>query len=150
MIKQYLSPGKWEGEGILKLSMFEEALPMHVHLHVCYESPETDEIHCEVEYNVLGYEEVMKHSYYFSHEYKDKFVVTYENKAWGRVQGKGFITKKFIGIEYLDNHARFEGFETYKFEDKNNLYFTGEFTTPDGLRSESAVNVAKQVEKSLL
>lgn len=143
MLQGLLKTGVWVGEGVLRLSMFEEVFPMKGIFYVAPLSVDSQELSCLAEYRIAGYRDLIINYYNVHTFYRNKFTVAFENLEWGRVEGKGFLEKDYIGIEYGLNHAGFEGFESYQFNE-DTFHLTQQYTIGNGLRSEGEITATKR------
>lgn len=143
MLQGHFKTGVWVGEGVLRLSMFEEVFPMKAVFYIAPLSADSQEVSLLAEYRVAGYREQILNYYNFTSFYKNAFAVSFENLEWGKVEGRGFLEKGYVGIEYPLNHAGFEGFESYEFSE-DSFRLTQQYTIGDGLRSEAEVTLKKR------
>lgn len=144
MMEEFFKEGIWQGSGALTLSMFEEKLPLTSRFTIQSDYSDSQEIHFIAEYKVEGYSEILVNSYHFMQFFKMNFRSTLENDSWGKVEGTGFISQQFIGIEYGKNHAGFFGFEAFQFLPDGTLHLRSEFSTGAELRSELDVKMVKK------
>ncbi len=136
------SPGKWLGEGRIRLNQFEEDLVFFTRWTVQQE--EDDEIECIQEIQVKGLSDIMVNHFRIFQIESSTFSLVMDNHAIGTVQGKGILHEQAIGWEFRVLELDFEGFEYYEKESEEAYIMRGEFATTDQLRTTLQGRIWKQ------
>ena len=140
------TPGKWLGEGKIRLNMVTEELPFFTRWTIS--AIEDGEIECIQEIQVKGLSEVMMNHFFISKILPNSFSVFMENHAIGKVNGTGIINESLIGWEFRVNELGFEGFEYYQKQSEDEYLMRGEFATIDQLRTEIRGKIWKQSHRA--
>ncbi len=140
------SPGKWLGEGKIRLNMVEEELSFFTRWTINQE--EDGSIECVQEIQVKGLSEVMSNHFRLSNIHSATFSVFMENHAIGKVEGTGIIDESHLGWEFRVKELGFEGFECYEKQEDNSYLMKAEFATVDQLRTTIQGKIWKQVAPS--
>jgi hypothetical protein len=128
-----LLPGKWIGEGKICLNMVEEELIFFTRWTI---SPEDSGcIECKQEIEVKGLSDLMINYFRITNINSNTFILSMENHAVGKVEGKGVISESRLGWEFRDEELGFEGFESYEKQDDDSYLMQAEFSTNDQLRT---------------
>lgn len=136
------SPGKWLGEGRIRLNQFEEDLVFFTRWTVRAE--EEHEIECIQEIQIKGIGDIMVNHFSIFQIESSGFSLVMDNHAVGTIQGKGILHEQAIGWEFRVPEIGFEGFEYYEKESEESYLMRGEFATTDQLRTTLQGRIWKQ------
>lgn len=129
------SPGSWQGEGKITLSMVEEEL----HFNTCWNVQTRDftgKVHGFQDIQINGLSEGMRNELTF-YEFQNKnFIVDMENQNLGKIVGSGVYDENLIGWEFRNPEMSFEGFEMYHLQPDGSYLMKGEYVTSDQFRTQ--------------
>lgn len=128
-----LSPGVWEGSGIISFSMADDVLHFKTRWTVLPQ--EEGKIYFSQLLDVNEYTDKMQNSFCISDLSQDKFHIQLENQLAGKVQGEGLISPQSIAWEFRRKDQEFEGFEIYERQEEGTYKMRAEFTAGEGLRT---------------
>ncbi len=142
-----LTPGRWLGEGKIKLSMIEEELAFLTRWKI--EQDDLGGMECVQEIQVKGLSEVMINHFHLFDQTAVSFSLFMESHVIGRVQGIGIINENVIGWEFRSEEVGFEGFELYEKQSDDLYHVKGEFSSSDQFRTSIQGKIWKQSLPSL-
>ena len=137
------SPGKWLGEGKIRLNMLEEELSFFTRWSIGIE--EEGSIECVQEIQVKGLSDIMVNQFRLSNIQPSGFSLLMENHAIGKVEGVGIISETLVGWEFRVKDLGFEGFEYYEKQLDDSYLMKGEFSTVDQLGTNIQGKIWKQM-----
>lgn len=128
------TPGKWLGEGTIKLNMAKEEMRFFTRWTIG-EKDQSGIITTSQEIEISGIGDLMKNEFLFSKIKEDSFAIELENQSLGKVIGKGVITKKIIAWEFRQGNLGFEGLELYELDGKDKYKVHAEYATTEDFRT---------------
>jgi len=135
-------PGKWLGEGKIRLSLSEEELYFFMRWNI--KEAEEGVIVCTQEIQVKGLSEVMVNHLEIFDVVPSTFLLRMENHAVGKIEGKGVISDALVGWEFRMQEIGFEGFELYEKLPNGTYQVRGEFASGDLFRTQIDGKIWKQ------
>ncbi len=136
-------PGKWVGEGMIRLNMVEEELIFFTRWNIGVE--DSGCIECKQEIEVKGLSDVMVNHFHITNIEPASFSLCMENHAIGKVGGIGVVSESRLGWEFRVKDLGFEGFESYEKQPDDSYIMQGEFSTVDQLRTSIQGKIWKPI-----
>ncbi|MCH9612745.1 MAG: hypothetical protein S4CHLAM102_12420 [Chlamydiia bacterium] len=142
-------PGRWEGEGLLRMpnACLEASLevPFLVFWEVFEFDSESYLYEATQEIRMDAHSESIINHFVFSEIEEGRFDVEMVSEAWGTIEGTGFVDSQFIGWEFQGTNVGIEGFECYQMKGNAIHSFKGEYGAGTEMRTQIEGTITKRL-----
>jgi len=121
--------GDWLGEGTITFNLMPEELKYYIRWKFADDMTSQQKIEIE-----SGIETVQNRLCYYDKD-TDRFKISLENDAVGKVEGVGVFDDKNIAWEFRKDPNVIEGYETYQLQDDGSYSMKAEYMSPDQVRT---------------